>query len=117
VKRLLEPETARIIAWVCTGVILVLSLLPGSERPHTGAPGRVEHFIAYCGTGLFFGLAYRSSGERLSIWAMLAAISGLMEIAQKFIPARSPSVFDAIASTGGVTVGLLLGALITAALA
>ncbi len=32
-----------------TGVflIVVLSLVPGSYRPHTGAPGGLEHFFAY----------------------------------------------------------------------
>jgi hypothetical protein len=31
--------------------IIVLSLVPGAYRPHTGLPGVAEHFIAYYSTG------------------------------------------------------------------
>jgi hypothetical protein len=31
--------------------ITILSLVPGSERPHTGLPGHAEHFAAYACTG------------------------------------------------------------------
>ena len=38
---------ARVLVWLSVVAITVLSLLPGDYRPHTGAPGRVEHFAAY----------------------------------------------------------------------
>jgi VanZ family protein len=106
----LKPQTARVLAWVCVLVIIVLSLLPGNERPHTGAPGQYEHFIAYAGTGFFFSLAYREFTHRLSIWAMLAVLSGALEALQNFVPGRSPNVLDALASTSGATIGLIAGA-------
>ena len=34
---------ARVLVWLSVVAITVLSLLPGDYRPHTGAPGRVEH--------------------------------------------------------------------------
>ncbi len=109
-KRLLEPQTARILTGACILVIVVLSLVPGSARPHTMYPGQVEHFMAYAGTGFVSGFAYRALRERLSVWIGLAIASGLLEIMQQFVPGRSPSVFDALASTSGLTVGLILGA-------
>ncbi len=109
-KRLLEPQTARILTGACLLVIVVLSLVPGSARPHTMYPGQVEHFMAYAGTGFVSGFAYRALRERLSVWIGLAIASGLLEIMQQFVPGRSPSVFDALASTSGLTVGLILGA-------
>ncbi len=109
-KRLLEPQTARILTGACVFVIVVLSLVPGSARPHTIFPGRIEHFIAYAGTGFLSGFAYRAARERLSVWIGLAAASCIFEIVQEFVPGRSPSPLDALASTSGLTVGLILGA-------
>ncbi len=109
-KRLLEPQTARILTWACVLVIIALSLVPGSERPHTIFPGLIEHFIAYAGTGFLSGFAYRALRERLSFWIGLAVASGVLEIMQQFVPGRSPSLFDALASTSGLTVGLIVGA-------
>ncbi len=116
-KWLYQPETARILAWLCILAIIVLSLVPGSARPHTICPGRVEHFIAYAGTGFFFGFGYRAPQERLAVWIGLAMASGILEILQAFIPGRSPSPFDALASTCGLTVGLIIGAGLSASFA
>jgi hypothetical protein len=35
--------------WTCVAIIVVLSLVPGNERPYTGLPGQIGHIIAYCG--------------------------------------------------------------------
>ena len=95
----------------------ILSLVPGAERPHTGAPGRAEHFVAYGGTGFLLALGYLGWRQRLVAWIGLAAASGVFEILQNFIPGRSPSLFDALASTGGLTLGTAVGVILTAALA
>ena len=95
----------------------LLSLVPGAERPHTGAPGRAEHFVAYGGTGFLLALGYLGWRQRLVAWIGLAAASGVFEILQNFVPGRSPSLFDALASTGGLTLGTAVGVLLTAALA
>ena len=67
---------ARVLAFACIAAIAVLSLLPGAERPHTGAPGRVEHFVAYGGTGFLLALGYLGWRQRLVAWIGLAAASG-----------------------------------------
>ena len=108
---------ARALAFACIAAIAVLSLLPGSERPHTGAPGRVEHFVAYGGTGFLLALGYLGWRQRLVASIALAAASGAFEILQNFIPGRSPSQFDALASTGGSALGTAVGVILTAALA
>ncbi len=110
-KRLFEERTARILAGLCVVAIVILSLVPGDVRPHTGIfSGRVEHFIAYAGTGFFLAFGYRRKRERLLAWMGLAAASAVFEAAQHFIPGRSPSPLDALASAGGLTVGLLVAA-------
>jgi hypothetical protein len=108
---------ARSVAFACVAAIVVLSLVPGAERPHTGLPGRAEHFIAYAGTGVFVALGYIGRRQRLFAWSGLAAASGLFELLQNFVPGRSPSLFDALASASGLTCGMAVGVLMTAALA
>ncbi len=107
-------RVARFFVWACVLAIVVLSLVPGSMRPHTPMPGRMEHFVAYAGAGLFLALGYQSARQRMLGWLCLAAGSGLFEILQNFTPDRGPSAYDALASAGGLTVGLLVGALAAA---
>ncbi|MGJ0506557.1 MAG: VanZ family protein [Methylocystis sp.] len=108
----LSPRAFRLLAYVCVCVIIGLSLLPGPDRPHTGAPGRVEHFIAYAGTGLLFCIGFTAKSGRLLAFVGLAVLSSVMELLQAFVPGRSPAVLDAVASTAGAAVGLCSGALL-----
>ncbi|HMF06603.1 MAG TPA: VanZ family protein [Methylocella sp.] len=87
--------------------ITILSLVPGSERPHTGLPGHAEHFAAYACTGFALSVAYLGLRERLIFWFGLAMASGVFEILQRWIPGRSPEIRDALASTFGLTTGLV----------
>ena len=105
---------ARPLAWACVVVIAVLSLVPGDARPHTGLPGRGEHFIAYVGTGFLFALGYSELRLRMLALIRLAIASGAFEVLQNFVPGRSPSPFDSLASTCGAAFGLLLGAILSA---
>ncbi|MFG1292629.1 VanZ family protein [Xanthobacter versatilis] len=87
-------------------VIVILSLLPGSERPHTGYSGNLEHFVAYLGTGAVTAFAFPAASLlRLALPFVLA--SGLFEIAQIFIPGRLPGVDNWMASSLGAFVGIL----------
>jgi VanZ family protein len=110
-----SPPVTRLIralAGLCVGVITILSLLPGDERPHTGMPGQFEHFFAYAGTGFLFGLGFAESRRiRLVIWGAMAAASVAFEGLQFFVPDRSPSLLDALASTLGLSFGLVAAAL------
>jgi VanZ family protein len=105
---------ARPLAWACVLTIVMLSLVPGDVRPHTGFPGRAEHFMAYAGTGLLFALGYRGLGQRMLALIGTAIASGAFEVLQSFVPGRSPSFLDALASTSGLAFGLLSGAILSA---
>ena len=102
----------RALAWLCVLTITVLSLLPGDERPHTGLSGRFEHAMAYAGTGFFFWFGYPVPRQRALFWIGLAIASGVFEVLQNFIPGRSPSIYDALASTLGLTFGFMAAALL-----
>jgi VanZ family protein len=100
--------------WLSLSTIVVLSLLPGQHRPHTGAPGQVEHFIAYLGAGLFVAVRHQALRSRLVLWVGVASLSCLLELLQQFVPGRVPNPFDALASSSGLVAGLLLGILFIA---
>jgi VanZ family protein len=100
---------ARYSAWTCVALIIILSLLPGSERPHTGAPGKLEHFLAYTGTGVFAAFGYSLASQRFIFWMAIVILSSLLEFLQQYVPGRGPDAFDALASSSGLTSGLLIG--------
>jgi VanZ family protein len=89
--------------------ITVLSLVPGSARPHTGAPGKVEHFIVYAIAGLALAAGYRTCRSRVLGWLVFAGASALFEVLQCFIADRSASPLDALVSTAGLTFGVAAG--------
>lgn len=101
---------ARYAAWICVGIIIVLSLVPGDERPHTGFDGKWEHIAAYAGTGAIAAIGYQLRSQRLGFWSAVAGLSFVMEFLQQFVPGRGPALLDAIASSSGLTAGLLAGA-------
>jgi VanZ family protein len=103
---------ARRMGWCCVGIIVVLSLVPGAERPHTGISGKGEHMIAYAGTGLFAVFGYRLPRQRRVFWGITTILSFVLEYLQNFAPGRSPNIFDAVAGVLGLTLGMTLGALL-----
>jgi VanZ family protein len=107
-------QTLKILAWLSVLAIVALSLVPGYLRPSTLSSARVEHFLAYAGAAFLFGIAYSSLRERASVWGGLAAVSVVLEVLQGLVPGRSPHILDALASTTGLTIGLLSGAVVSA---
>jgi hypothetical protein len=108
-------ELYRFALGSCLAAIIVLSLVPGGMRPHTGAPGEFEHVMAYMGAGLFIAAHCRSLRPRLVLWAATAALSIVLEFVQIFVPGREPDIFDALASSFGLTLGVVLSGLIITA--
>jgi VanZ family protein len=97
-----DKLVGRIATWLCVALLIVLSLVPGQDRPHTGLQGHSEHFIAYAGTGMIAMLSYRRA-----LWTIvgLTLLSGILEVLQNFVPGRTPAVMDAIFSSAGGAVG------------
>lgn len=91
---------------ICLTVVVVLSVLPGADRPHVFGSGNVEHFIAYAGTAFFASSLPVMRGWRIVVW--LSAASLLFEGLQMFIPGRSPGLDNWLASSIGAGVGLVL---------
>jgi VanZ family protein len=102
--------TARLTAWGLAIAIVVLSLVPPSLRPETGAPHDVEHFLIYYGAALAFALGYEVRYTLLA--ALLVAFSGAVELAQLLVPGRharlSDFVVDALSMCAGVITARLM---------
>jgi hypothetical protein len=92
--------------------IIVLSLVPGIDRPHTGLPGQAEHFIAYCVTAFSLALGFRSTASRAIIALALTLLAGAMEVLQLWVPGRHSAIIDALASSLGGLFGIALGGLL-----
>lgn len=88
-------------------VVVVLSTLPGTWRPHTMASGDLEHFVAYAGTA---GALLLALGRRRLpvVVAALVGLAGALEIAQTWIPGRSVGIDNWLASSAGALIGALV---------
>lgn len=107
--------TARFLALLCMVAVIVLSTLPGVDRPHTGFSGNLEHFVAYLGTAFFVSGAFsRIRGAKTVL--ILSIASASFEIMQIYIPGRGPGVDNWMASTAGAIAGVLCARLALMAL-
>jgi VanZ family protein len=97
----------RVAGLTCTLTLVVLSLLPGSERPHTGLPGQIEYVIAYCATAFFLGLRYSTARARVGVVLFLALLAAALELAQHWIPGRHSQIIDFVASSAGAGLGIV----------
>ncbi len=111
---MLYTRLARIAAMMGVGLIITLSLSPGSARPPTGLPGGIEHFIAYAPTAFAFGCGWPSRIQRAAIVIGLFALSGVLEALQLWVPGRHADVLTAVISGLGGLVGTLLATVATA---
>jgi VanZ family protein len=109
-------QAVKLAALLGVVAIGVLSLVPGSVRPHVLASGGLEHLAAYLAVGFLFGLAYLRPRRLLLLAASLSAYAGLLEIAQNFVPDRHPGVDDFIISSAGAWIGIALASTLSALL-
>ncbi len=95
--------------WLLAGIagwltIAVLSLVPAEARPHSGAGGFAEHFVAYLLVTACLSMGL--SGSRLlAALALLAASSGFFEILQLQIPGRTAELEGFLSGVLGVGLG------------
>jgi len=100
-------QPARVLALLGLMAIVVLSVVPGSLRPHTAFFPMAEHFVAYAGVAGALAVAAPQRQALPLIILALAILSGGLELAQAFIPGRSCDLFG----FGGSSLGAVAGAL------
>ena len=104
----LNLETSfRAAGYAAILLIGVLSLIPGTLRPETGAPGQFEHFVAYMGAAALLALGFGGTGWRSQgLW--LVPYAAALETAQLFIPGRHSRFSDFAVSSLGALLGIVL---------
>ena len=99
----------RLIGWICVAAIAILSLVPGSIRPHVVETGQVEHFVAYAGTAVFLATGYSANKQLVGTLILLPVYAACMET---FVPGRTAQLIDgvvgAVGSWSGIGLVLLL---------
>jgi len=106
-----QPTTVllcRIAGCLSLLAILIVSVVPSELRPQVLADKHIEHFAAYLIAGSLLALGWRRHRQVLLSAAALAACSAVLEIIQLWVPGRTSSVADFLASTSGAWAGLVL---------
>lgn len=88
-------------------LLVILSLVPGSERPHTGVSGNIEHLAAYSGTAWLLLLGFGQRFRFVIISALVFA-SAVFEIIQNWLPGRGPGIDNWAFSSLGAVLGVLI---------
>lgn len=97
----------RVAGWLLVAGIILLSVLPGPDRPHSGAPGHFEHVVAYLLASIVLALGYPSHPARIALLSLLVALSGALELLQLTIPGRTGEWAGFVGSSAGTLIGLL----------
>ena len=103
---LMVDKTFRIAGYLSVILIGVLSLVPGTFRPDTGAPGKFEHLVAYLGAAMLLTLRPDTLRVRWqALW--LVPYAGALELAQLLIPGRHARFSDFVVSSIGAVLGMI----------
>ena len=98
----------RWLAWACIGLLAVLSLTPGDYMVRTPAPGLLEYFVAYLGTGAIASVGYGRRINSLQIAGLLWGYAALLEMGQNWAPGRHPQFMDFAIGAAGAVAGVVL---------
>ena len=103
-SRLNVEASFRAAGYAAILLIGVLSLVPGTLRPETGAPGQYEHLAAYLGAAALLALGSGTATRRWqALW--LVPYAAALEIAQHFVPGRHSRFSDFAVSSAGAVLG------------
>jgi hypothetical protein len=80
------------LAWFGIFAIVILSVVPATERPVTGARQEFEHFAAFALVAGTFAIGYRLSLWKLLLLAFL--FCGAIELLQVPLPTRHSRLSD-----------------------
>jgi hypothetical protein len=101
-------------ALISLAIIVGMSLIPGDSRPTVeiagfliGALGVIEHIIGYAVCGSLIALGFPHWRASM-IFLALAALAFGLEVAQIYVPARTPKISDAVLSAAGAALGICL---------
>jgi hypothetical protein len=99
----------RLLAWTLISGLVILTIVPASERPVTGVEHHYEHLLAFGFTGLIYALSYPRRLVMLLTQGVVFALA--LELLQVPLPSRHARfgdfAVDALAGCGGMVVSYL----------
>jgi hypothetical protein len=107
----LVQHMARLAGGLAILGVIVLSLVPGEWRPHSGLPGVAEHFVFYLGGAGLLALGYEKWVSAGVVALVLSLAAVLLELAQLAIPHRDATPLDVVVSAAGAVLGAALARL------
>ena len=97
-------RAARLAGWLLLAAIVFFSLSPASLRPMAPLGHTREHILVHVLLGLAFGIGYAKR------WWLLApglvVLTGIIEIAQLFVPGRHARLRDFLIDAGAACLGI-----------
>jgi VanZ family protein len=97
------------ITWILTVIgIIILSLLPPANMNYQlYGNDKIGHHFAYAILSLNSMLVFQRWPKWLLIFTMIG-FGIFLEFGQALIPGRQPSIYDALANTSGVILGIVI---------
>jgi VanZ family protein len=89
----------------CVIALAVLAWTPAQAMTRTALGNHAEHFIAWLGAAMVFGLASRPTTPVAPQCLLLMFYAALLEYGQVYAPGRQASFHDFAFSAGGVLFG------------
>jgi len=96
---------ARLTGGLAVLAVIVLSVVPGDFRPHSGLPGIAEHFVFYLGGAGLLALGYEKWVSAGVVALVLSLAAVILELAQLVIPHRDANLLDVLMSAAGAIIG------------
>jgi VanZ family protein len=109
--RLLETPLSTLGKAALAGCAIALAILawaPAQAMTRTPLGGHAEHFVAYLGTAIVFGLASRKWPSYAMQCLLLMGYAAVLECGQVYAPGRQASFHDFAFSASGVLLGCAL---------
>lgn len=107
--RLSSRLVMRVLFLLAAAAVTVLSLLPQRDLPKVAVSDKIEHVVSYFVLAILGSLAFRERRSLLTLFVLLCAMGGIIELLQAFSPGRSPDIVDALANGAGAAAGTLVG--------
>ena len=96
------------LGWTWAGAIVWLSLTPSPPTIDIQSGDKLGHFMAYGALMSWFSFLYSKAGTRLAYAAGFVAMGIGLEFVQGWLGYRTFEVFDMLANSIGVLLGLAL---------
>jgi VanZ family protein len=93
-------------SWVMILGLVIVTVVPGDERPITGLQHDIEHFLAFALAGLTFGFAYAQSLRVNLSSAFVFALA--LELSQIPLATRHARLRDFIVDAAGACLGIVI---------